>query len=276
MKFKGLVSGIIGFLTTTESYLSIQSNLDFLSPFERIMARITLQINQNIIVPTKFTEKQVKAMCKRKTHVIPNGIDFKSYVFTKNELTSSKKWLIEKYGESKLNILFVGRLVRRKGVMNFPKIMNGLDDMKLFVVGTGELENLLIKKTENAENIKMIGFIPDDTLRRYYLACDVCLFPSIIEPFGIVVLEAMIFGKPVIASDVYGISDILKGGYGILVKSNDLEGFKKALIEMKDSKIRKKYGDRSLERIADFGWNEISKKTIKIFEETRFKKKWFY
>ncbi len=124
-------------------------------------------------------------------------------------------------------ILFVGRLTQQKGceylIRAIPQISKQFN-VKLVVVGDGsyrgELETLA--KTVNGQKILFTGFLPDDDLSELFLCADVMAIPSIYEPFGVVALEAMAAGLPVVASNVDGLGEVIvHEKNGILVFPKD-------------------------------------------------------
>jgi len=138
--------------------------------------------------------------------------------------------------ENKKCILSVGNLVERKGhdmvIRALPEIINKVPNVHYIVIGRGSNENHLRKLARdlNIESyITFAGFIPDDDLGSYYALCDVFVMISReipekgdIEGFGIVYLEANLFGKPVVAGRSGGVSDaVLNGQTGLMVNPND-------------------------------------------------------
>ncbi len=141
-----------------------------------------------------------------KIRVVYNGVDTKKYApgsFSDKEIKAFRKKI--GVGSAPM-IFFVGRLTWVKGAdtltMAMARIVKEIPDAKLVIVGSGEQEDMLrnIVKQHGLENnvIFLFKYITEDERRMYYAACDVAVFPSKYEPFGIVSLEAMAMGKPVI------------------------------------------------------------------------------
>jgi glycogen(starch) synthase len=133
--------------------------------------------------------------------------------------------------DGKKVILFVGRLIERKGIryllQAFAKLRLRMKDLTLIILGDGPMKGDLQSKVQEMKLDKEVifpGFVSNQLLPFYYAAADVCVFPSLSEPFGIVILEAMSMGKPVVASAVGGIIEIIQDGHnGLLVPSGDAE-----------------------------------------------------
>ena len=113
-------------------------------------------------------------------------------------------------------ILFVGRLTNQKGCEYLIKALSYVANyfsVKLVIVGDGyqraELE-VLARTSGVGDRVRFLGFVPDDDLNRLLLAADVMAIPSVYEPFGVVALEGMAAGVPIVASDVDGLGEVIK------------------------------------------------------------------
>ncbi|MBT9151440.1 MAG: GDP-mannose-dependent alpha-(1-6)-phosphatidylinositol monomannoside mannosyltransferase [candidate division WS2 bacterium] len=144
--------------------------------------------------------------------------------------------------ENEKVILYVGRLVKQKGVeyliKAFAKLREERDDLVLIIVGRGECKDelLLLSKNLNIQNhIYFMGFIENVSLAPYYLLCNVCVVPSITygqaDCWCYVVNEAMYCGKPVIATDAVGAAFyMVKDGInGFMVPEKDADALSKAI-----------------------------------------------
>ena len=95
------------------------------------------------------------------------------------------------------------------------KIKESIPKIHLYIAGTGPQKSVLNKLANDLDindDITFLGFISNDDKYSYIKSTDICVFPSTYEPFGIVLLEAMICGKPVVASHVGGISYVVDDG----------------------------------------------------------------
>jgi len=144
--------------------------------------------------------------------VIPNGVDVT--VFQKEfDRTEFRKRFAS--SDEKI-VLFVGRLVYEKGVQTLmgaiPKILSRVN-AKFVVVGDGGMMDSLKGQVANmrlAHKVMFTGFLSDEDLRRLYQVADVCVVPSMYEPFGITALEAMAAKTPLVASNTGGLSEIVE------------------------------------------------------------------
>lgn len=161
-----------------------------------------------------------------KISVMSMGID--RTVFNKAE---DKKQHAKELGmdPDKTNFLFVGNIIREKGVTELVRAFNKVTESlpqkaALYCVGSTKDSNFTSKVKELARDNTSIHFIeplPQQELARYFQAANVFVLPSYIEGLGLVALEAMSCGTPVIASDVGGLHYMLADGAGILVPPKD-------------------------------------------------------
>lgn len=163
-----------------------------------------------------------------KTRLSWNSVDINK--FSNREDDSFKK----EFGlTDKPIVLFVGNLIKRKNVdslLEAKKIANS--DYYLVVVGDGPLFKKLKKKVED-ENIRDVIFTgARDDVECIIPSCDVLVLPSLSESFGLVLIEALACGKPVIGSDVGGITEIITEDVGLLVNPNKIPSIAKAIDKM--------------------------------------------
>lgn len=155
-----------------------------------------------------------------KIDVVWNGVDASKY--SPDRVAKEERQLIRsRYGVSDGDrmLLFLGRLTAVKGVdrlvMAMPHILQRFPNTKLVVVGKGDLQEELLRLSENLGVKDRIAFdfrmLTEEERIRVYAASDIAVFPSIYEPFGIVALEAMAMGKPVVvgARGVSGMREIV-------------------------------------------------------------------
>lgn len=172
------------------------------------------------IVLSEYSKSVLKSEIKVKDqniYKIPSGVDvgrFKIYPAKKEARN------ILNIQENKIIILTIRRLVNRMGLEELIESIKLFDsDLKqkilLLIGGKGELKNKLlklVKKLGLSNNVKLLGFIPDDKLALYYRAADLFIMPSKeLEGFGLVILESMASGIPVIGTKIGGINEIIGG-----------------------------------------------------------------
>jgi glycogen(starch) synthase len=220
---------------------------------------------------------------KDKIQVSYNGVDPQKY--NPENVSSEKiKRIRSKYGikDNELMILFLGRLVGVKGVdkliMAIPHILTKIPNVKLVVVGVGDLQEYLTNLTRTMrldEYVKFcFDFIPEEERILHYAACDIAVFPSHYEPFGIVALEAMSMEKPVVvgAAGVSGMREIViccgEEQCGFHVDPNNPSDIAWGVISaLENPERRKVLGKNGRKRVlAEFTWSKIAEKTVELYE----------
>ncbi len=233
---------------------------------------------RSFTVTNYYVELMQKIGIKRKVEAIPLGVDVKTfYPDKKGAYTTRKKYC--KSGE--LMVLFVGRLVERKGpnylVEAFKEVLTKVPHARLVMVGGGPMDNELKKQASSlgiSQNVTFCGEITNTELPRYYNAADVFVLPSIIdrhgdrEGQGVVYLEAMACKTPVIGTNTGGIPDVIAKETGFLVEEKNPQELAGAIIKLlKDTKLRKKMGENAYNHVQKkFTWRSIAEKYVEIYE----------
>lgn len=190
---------------------------------------------------------------REKCRVVPYGITPEEYLSVER-----KPFLAEKCTDKdSVKVFFTGRLVYYKGVDILLKAFSKVNGCELFIAGTGELESKLREYADSHElnqKVHFLGFLPDQQLRQAYADCDIFVLPSVLksEAFGIVQLEAMVYGKPVINTDLpSGVPHVsLDGETGLTVPPSDIDALADALNTLaSDKELREKYGNNAAERV---------------------------
>jgi glycosyltransferase involved in cell wall biosynthesis len=203
--------------------------------------------------------------------MIPNGVNPQVYKYTKSEdETIRSKFAMP----NEKIVLYVGRLVYEKGIHILvnaaPKILEKVN-AKFIIVGSGYMKEQLsnIVKSMNLEKkILFTGFVENDVLLELQKCADVSVVPSLFEPFGIVALEAMAAGSPVVVSDTGGLSEIVDhDSTGVKVYPNNPDslswGVTKILLDKNYSKHIRKNANRKIREKYD--WKKIASQTKQIY-----------
>ncbi|HID64047.1 MAG TPA: glycosyltransferase family 1 protein [Anaerolineae bacterium] len=208
--------------------------------------------------------------------IIPNGIDVTR--FSDPSLAP-----IERFGDGKLNILFVGRLEKRKGFRHllaaFAQVKKAVPDVRLIVAGAYEKADrepfVLYARRHRLRDVRFIGFVPEEDLPRYYRTCDVFCAPSIgFESFGLVLLEAMAAGRPIVASDITGYRNVMRHGEeGLLVPPGNERALATALVSLlRDPALRQRMGEKGQARASAYSWDRVARRILDFYSELLEKK----
>jgi phosphatidylinositol alpha-mannosyltransferase len=209
--------------------------------------------------------------------IIPNGIDLERF-------SDPALRPIERFDDGKLNILFVGRLEKRKGLKYllraFAQVKKAVPQARLLVVGAFDKEDkepfVLYARQHRLRNVRFIGYVSEEELPRHYRTCHVFCAPSTgFESFGIILLEAMAAGKPIVASDIDGYRGVLEDGKeGLLVQPEDERRLADALIRLlKDPALRDRMGRQGQAKAADYSWDKVTKQVLDYYRELLEKKR---
>ncbi|MEK7247226.1 MAG: glycosyltransferase family 4 protein [Chloroflexota bacterium] len=202
--------------------------------------------------------------------IIPSGID---YAFFASEAPP-----IPKFMDNKRNILFVGRQEQRKGLPYlleaYAKLKKEMPDTRLIVVGPdGGLRPGAIRyiAQNDVKDVVFTDFVPYEELPRYYRSADVFCAPNTgHESLGLIILEAMAAGAPIVATKIQGFQDVLTDGvHGLLVPPRDSEALAGALKRMlSDSAMREEMGKAGSRDARNYSWDEMSGRVLQMYEDT--------
>ena len=199
--------------------------------------------------------------------IIPNGVDVEHF--------SPGVSPIEAFCDGKLNILFVGRLERRKGLIYLMKayqlVKREIPNSRLIVVGPGSRPRRKYEKwarQKDLPDVVFAGYASYAELPRYYKTADVFCAPATSrESFGIVLLEAMALAKPIVATDIDGYASVVThGDEGLLMPPKDSRELARALISvMRDETLRQQMGARGVIKARKYSWEQIAQKVFEYY-----------
>lgn len=197
--------------------------------------------------PDYLAASQPLARWIGKARVVPLGIDPARITNCVGPSGVERLWP----GRPGLRVLVVGRLAHYKGHRFLLHAVRQVSDVSVLVVGEGELGRELERLTKDlgvTDRVSFMGHTDTPTLNGLLHACDAVCLPSTArtESFGIVLLEAMVASKPVIASDVSGSGMpwvVRTAGHGLLAQPGSPESLGEALEAMKDPAVRERLGE---------------------------------
>jgi glycosyltransferase involved in cell wall biosynthesis len=243
-----------GFFTGLSSYLHVLNE-------KYVLSRLP-----NLIVDTESIKSTLSNFNNNKMYVLPAGVDCQEIcVYQKKENTL----------EEHPDIFFVNNLITLKGADILIKAVYHLKQkfpqINVCIAGKGpqmkDLNNL-IKKFDLEENIKLIGFISEETKYQLYNACKIVVVPSRwdCQPLGL--FDAAACGKPVVASDKSNPGIVNNGETGLIFKSEDdvdlSEKLNKLII---DNETREKMGKKAKMNVEKYDWNRVAEKYDIIYRE---------
>jgi phosphatidylinositol alpha-mannosyltransferase len=209
-------------------------------------------------------------------NIIPNGIDLERF--------SPDVPPLDRFNDGKINILFVGRLEKRKGLgyllKAYQQVKREFPASRLVIVGPG---TRLRKKYErwikrnHLEDIIFAGRISQEELPRYYKTADIFCSPATgRESFGIVLLEAMAVGKPIVATGIEGYASVMTHGKeGLLVPPKDDKALAQALLSlMTDEPLRQQMATRGMLTAQQYSWERIARRVLDYYKRILSEPPW--
>ncbi len=202
--------------------------------------------------------------------IIPNGIEIDRF--------SPEGKKREEFLDGKINILFVGRLEKRKGVdqliQSCAELKNQFSNFRLIVAGPGtrlrpgyeaQVESLGLK-----DHVVFTDWVSSEDLPSYYRTADIFCSPALTgESFGIILLEAMASGKPIVASNLPGYASVVTHGQeGLLVPVKDAKALASALLTLiEDKSLREQFGIRGRITAEKYSWDKVSAQVMNLYNQ---------
>jgi phosphatidylinositol alpha-mannosyltransferase len=203
--------------------------------------------------------------------VIPNGVDLECF----GQLDAEP---VPRFHNQRPKILFVGRLEKRKGFAHllnaFAAVHAALPDAQLIVAGAYDRKQaapyILQARAGHLSSVAFLGWQPDDNLARLYRTADVMCAPSTgFESFGMVLVEAMAAGRPVVASNIAGYREVVRDGIdGLLVPPGDEAALARALVRLlSDKELQQYLGQNGRARASRFAWSYVADEVLAYYHE---------
>jgi glycosyltransferase involved in cell wall biosynthesis len=241
---------------------------------ERILQPLTSRLHKKTIqrcsrliaISSHVRDLYKKLIDEKKISVIPFGID-----------TELFKPIQIKEKREECSILYAGSLYRLKGLQHLIYALAEIRKQglkaKLTIVGEGQQKHELVALAEKLgikTHVFFEGFVPYANMPKYYQQCDIFCFPTLGEPFGKAMIEAMACGKPVIASAIGGSTEIIRDGVnGVLFSPADSEALSTKMgWLLTDPKTRLRMGSKARQAVVErFSWPIIAEKYHQLYSE---------
>lgn len=286
--FLGLVYGYFKFLpivftfhTLWEEYASNYMKYVPDSIARRLGREIVihyLKRADEIIVPTqRIADVVIKYGVQKETDILPTGIPKSVYTIDKEKLPRFIEGMEKLYPilKGKRMLLYVGRVAKEKNleflIQSFEKIQEKTPDTVLTIVGGGpDLENMkeIASTSKYSDKIIFTGYCEREDLPYFYHTADVFVFPSVTETQGLVTIEAMMCGTPVVAIGEMGTYDVMQGDNGGFMVKNDLEIFTEKVQLLLDNKeLHKQKSEEALAWSKKWSISYLTPKLISYYEK---------
>ncbi len=211
---------------------------------------------------------------EERIEVIPNGIDPDDL---RPQDEAELRRLRSEFAEPDQRlVLLIGRLVYEKGFQlaleAMPTMIEQAPGTRFLVAGSGTHEEELRKQAKELgllEHGTFLGWIGDDVLHSLYRIADLCVVPSIYEPFGLVALESMASGCPCIVADTGGLREVVPDdGAGLRFAARDPEALAEVAVRvLRDDELGDRLVAEGLEHIRSFDWADVAERTVALYDE---------
>jgi len=233
--------------------------------------------SDRVIACSAYMREQISdifAVPEARIAVIPNGIDPEDLPL--GEESELERLRAEFAAPVERLVLLIGRLVYEKGFQialeAMPELIERVPGTRFLVAGSGTHESELKKQATDLglmEHGTFLGWIGDDVLHLLYRIADVCVVPSIYEPFGLVALEAMASGCPCIVADTGGLREVVPHGeVGLRFRTRDPEELGRMVERvLTDADLRERLVAEASEHVLRFDWSDVARRTAAIYAE---------
>ena len=245
---------------TSTPYLAYASAYPFLRTyFRRLAGHITV---------SRAAKSFISHYFRADYRVIPNGISLERF--------GSGIVPLPQLMDNKRNILFVGRFEKRKGakflLRAIPFIRERHPNTRFIFVGDGPLRAGFQRFVERHgwQDVVFSGYVSDEMLPRYFASADIFCSPAIGgESMGIVLLEAMAAGKPVVASNIEGYATVINDGSdGLLVPPRDSEALAASISHLLESDtLRRRFITTGLQKAREYAWPQVAGQVLDYYYE---------
>jgi glycogen(starch) synthase len=233
--------------------------------------------SDRVCVCSTFMREQVVdvfGVPQDQVEVIPNGIDTED--IQPQDDAELRRLRAEFAEPDERLVLLVGRLVYEKGFQfaleALPKIIEKLPNTRFVVAGSGTHEEELRRQAEELglmEHGTFVGWIGDDVLHSLYAIADVCVVPSLYEPFGLVALEAMASSCPCIVADTGGLREVVPHDeVGLRFRARDPDSLAEMTIRMlDDAELCRRLTAEAFRHLERFDWADVAERTAELYDE---------
>ena len=238
----------------------------------RLIKRWQRKLDGKIAVSTAAV-KHIEKYFPGYYNIIPNGVDVEHY--------SRDVEPLPEFSDGKLNVLFVGRPEKRKGlkylIRAFVGVQRAIPNSRLIVLGAGEFgryENAV--RRAKLRDVVFRSYVPFDEMPRYHRSAHVFCAPNTgFESQGIVLLEAMAAGLPIVASNIEGFAGVLTHGVeGLLVRPEDAQVLADAIVDLlRDRERSAAMAARGRERAQYYSWDRVTQQVLSYYERLIYERR---
>ena len=229
-----------------------------------------------VIVNSNYMKNELQRLFGlpyEKINVVPNGVNLTLFSGIERDYDFRRRFAMD----NEKIILFMGRLVYEKGIQTLiaamPKILANYHDSKLIIAGKGGMINELRAQVNSlglGNKVYFTGYLGSKDVQKMYKCADVAVFPSTYEPFGIVALEGMLSGTPVVTSDIGGLNEIVEHGVnGMKSYAGNPNSLADSILALLfNPELCKTVSKNAKEKVkAQYNWTKITEDTHLTYEK---------
>jgi len=235
-----------------------------------LVQRVINRLNGRIFV-SDVVREYINRYFPGEFTIIPNGIDCARFA-------APNLAPIERFNDGRPNILFVGRMEKRKGfrhlIRAFQSIKQTVPDARLIVCGAfndnEKAPFIRYARATRLRSVHFVGYVAPEDLPRYYRTATLFCAPSTgFESFGIILLEAMAAGTPIVASDIAGYRQVVETGCdGLLVPPEDEPALARGIIDLlRNPQRRAEMSECGKRKAAQFDWSIIAHRVLDYYSQ---------
>ena len=232
--------------------------------------------SSEVIVNSHYMKNELQRLFGlpyEKINVVPNGVNLTLFNGVERDYDFRRRFAMD----NEKIILFMGRLVYEKGITTLisamPKILNNYHDAKLIIAGKGGMIDELRAQVNYlglGNKVYFTGYLGSKDVQKMYKCADVAVFPSTYEPFGIVALEGMLSGTPVVVSDVGGLNEIVEHGVnGMKSYAGNANSLADSILSLLfNPDLCEKVTKNAKEKVkSEYNWTKITDETHFTYEK---------
>ena len=232
--------------------------------------------SSEVIVNSNYMKNELQRLFGlpyEKINVVPNGVNLTLFNGIERDYDFRRRFAMD----NEKIILFIGRLVYEKGIQTLiaamPKILANYHDSKLIIAGKGGMINELRAQVNSlglGNKVYFTGYLGSKDVQKMYKCADVAVFPSTYEPFGIVALEGMLSGTPVVTSDIGGLNEIVEHGVnGMKSYAGNPNSLADSILALLfNPELCKTVSKNAKEKVkAQYNWTKITEDTHLTYEK---------
>ena len=229
-----------------------------------------------VIVNSNYMKSELQRLFGlpyEKINVVANGVNLNLFTGIERDYNFRRKYAMD----NEKIILFIGRLVYEKGIQNLiaamPKVLAGYNDAKLVIGGKGGMIEELraqVNALGISNKVYFAGYLGGKDVQKMYKAADIAVFPSTYEPFGIVALEAMLSGNPIVVSDIGGLNEIVSHREnGMKAYTGNPNSYADSILEvLYDQKLCSEMTKKAKYKVKnEYNWNKIAQETYFTYQK---------